>query len=519
MKRILLAIITAFSSFLVVGISTHTSAASDATPPVGAWTWCTETIVNGCIEAVTTISPEKVETVYTSMASLPSGLTVTANCSANGPVNTCDTNRYVTRDDGKCVEASTWGGRFTTPSIEFDIKWEGKSGWDLRVRFSTGNFQPAFAIGHGTTAASTTNDGDGTYTYTHTSKMEKAYSAKAPLATAIAISQGDWVHIQVWPRDHLAKPADPLLTSMPMPGNSSSSSSSTSSTITPSSSSTSSSSTSSTITPSSSSTTSSSTSSTITPSSSSTTSSTIAPAATGCKYYPFDGAWAEANAQSFSWSYSSGDMSLSVPKVLKFIAAAPHYLPQISGQPLEVMPARVQVFLPVSYFSALGYQSLSEFNAASYSIATEDGQATKPTATVQDTGVLINLGLQHYSSPNPSVTFVAKGEAVNKTTTMPATTPKPTASVIATPVSVPSTVSTPAKVALPKMAKRATKTLASFISYKASGTKKWKVSGGCTIVGLKLRAPAKATTCKLTLTVLNTKKKIVATKSQSIRVS
>jgi hypothetical protein len=34
-----------------------------------------------------------------------------------------------------------------------------------------------------------------------------------------------------------------------------------------------------------------------------------------------------------------------------------------------------------------------------------------------------------------------------------------------------------------------------------------------------LRAPAKATTCKLTLTVRNSKKKLIATKSQSIRVS
>lgn len=469
MKRFVFAGFAVLTSFLVVGSSSRISAAVDTTPPVGAWTWCTETNVNGCIEAVTTISPEKVETVYTSMASLPSGLTVTANCSANGSVNTCDTNRYVSRDDGTCAETSTWGGRVTTPSIEFDIRWEGKSGWDLRVRFSTGNFQPAFTIGHGTAAVSITNDGDGTYTYTHTSKMEKAYYAPTPLATAIANSQGDWVHNQVWPRDHLLIPTNPLS----LPGNSSSSSSS--------------------------------------------TSSTIAPAATGCKYYPFDGAWAEANAQSFSWSYSSGNMSSSVPNILKFTAAAAHYLPQVSGQPLEIMPARVQVFLPVSYFSALGYQSLSEFNAASYSIATEDGQATAPTATVQDTGILVNLGLQHYSSPNPSVTFVAKGAAINRTTAMPATPPKPTASVIASPVSTP--LSVPAKVTLPKMAKRATKTLASIISYKASGTKNWKVSGGCTISGLKLRAPAKATTCKLTLTVRNSKKKIIATKSQLIRVS
>ena len=69
------------------------------------------------------------------------------------------------------------------------------------------------------------------------------------------------------------------------------------------------------------------------------------------------------------------------------------------------------------------------------------------------------------------------------------------------------------------MAKKATKALTSFISYKTAGAKTWKVTGGCTIVGSKLRAPAKATTCKLTLTVRNSKKKLIATKSQSIRVS
>ena len=434
MKRILIASIVALSSFLTVGSSTHISAATDATPPVGIWTWCTETIVNGCIEAVTTISPEKVETVYTSKASLPNGLTVIANCSANGPVNTCDTNRYISRDDGTCVEASTWGGRFTTPSIEFSSLWEGKSGWDIRVRLSTGNFQPAFTIGRGTTAVSITNDGDGTFTYTNTSKMEKAYLASLPpesklqiggdpqamaaysewLKTAIATEGKDSVHSQLWPRDHLFMGSS----SPGLPEN-------------------------------------------------------------GCKYFPFESAWAEANATGFSWSYSWGNPASPVPNVLTFTAQAPHYLPQVSGQPLEVMPARVQVFLPTSYFEALGYSSLTEINSSSYAIATEDGQVTTPTATVQETGILINLGVQHYSSPNPSITFVVA----------------------------------------PKMVKKSSKKLSSLISYKLSGTKSWKVTGGCTIVGTKLRAPNKKATCKLTLTVRNSKKKIVATKTKTIKVS
>ena len=461
MKRILILISAVLASAIFYGSTTPIAAAVDNTPPVGGWSWCSDTLKNGCIEAVTTISPEKVEATYTSASELPSDLFVSAQCSPNGSVNTCDTNRYMTRDDGQCAETPTWGARFTTPSIEFDIKWPGKSGWTIRLRLSTGNFRPAFTIGHGTTAVSITNDGDGTFTYTHTSKMEMSYSVSSGL---------DWVHNQLWPRDHLLIPQTPYWP--PMAGGSSSSSSS---------------------------------------SSTSTTSTTVA-AAKGCKYYPFESAWAEANATSFSWSYSSGDPFSTVPNVLKFSAQAPHYLPQVSGQPLEVMPARVQVFMPTAYFSALGYASLSEFNSSSYAIATEDGQKTVPTATVQDTGILINLGIQHYSSPNPSVTFVAKGSALNSSTDLPATPEKPKSTVI--PV-----VTVPTVVALPQMVKKSSKNLSSFISYKLSGTKSWKVSGGCTIVGTKLRAPNKRTTCKLTLTVRNSKKKIIATKSQTIKIS
>lgn len=478
MKRILILVSAVLASALVYGSSTPIASATDSTPPVGSWQWCTDTLKNGCIEAVTTISPEKVETTYRTAAELPSGLTVSATCSSNSSVNTCDTNRYITRDDGQCTETSTWGGRVTTPSIEIDARWTGMVGWGVRIRFSTGNFRAAFSIGYGITATQTTRDEDGTYTYTLTSFIGKSYSAMMPqsvralmgtpqympamnewIKTAIATSEQDAAHVQVWPRDHLLQNSSPVPTFT-----------------------------------------------------NATSTLPLAPTAKGCQYYPFDGAFAEANASSFSWSYSAGNMSSTVPNVLKFVAQAPHYLPQKGSEPLQVMAARVQVFLPTAYFSALGYASLSEFNASSYSVTTEDGQTTTPTVTARDNGILINLGLQHYSAPNPSVTFVPKGAAISTTDTLASTSPLP--AYVTTTTAAPKVFS-----ALKKLGKKKSAPLSSFISYSSSGSKAWKVTGGCRIVKSKLQAPSRAATCKLTLTVRNAKKKVIATKSHTIRVS
>lgn len=479
MKRILILVSAVLASAIFFGSSTPIAAATDNTPPVGGWQWCNDTVKNGCIEAVTTISPEKVETTYRTATELPSGLSVSATCSANGSINTCDTNRYLTRDDGQCAETPTWGGRVTTPSIEIDARWTGMVGWGVRIRLSTGNFRTAFSIGYGITATQTTRDEDGTYTYTITSFIGKSYSAMMPqsvlsltgtpqyfaamnewIKTAIATSEQDAAHIQVWPRDHLLRNA---LSPLPTFGNSPS------------------------------------------------TLPSVPTTAQGCQYYPFEGAFAEANASSFSWSYFSGNLSPNVPNVLKFVAQAPHYLPQRGTEPLQVMPARVRVFMPTSYFAALGYASLSEFNASSYSVTTEDGQTTTPTITVKDNGILINLGLQHYSAPNPSVTFVPKGAAIGSTDTLASTSPLPSSASNAN-------VAPKRFSALKKLGKKKSAPLSSFISYSSPGKKTWKATGGCRIVKAKLQAPSRAATCKLTLTVRNLKKKFIATKSHTIRV-
>jgi hypothetical protein len=281
------------------------------------------------------------------------------------------------------------------------------------------------------------------------------------IKTAVATSEQDAAHIQVWPRDHLLRSSSSLNPIFNNP---------------------------------------------------TTTLPAVPATPKGCQYYPFDGAFAEANASSFTWSYSSGNTSPNVPNVLKFMAQAPHYLPQVGNEPLRIMPARVQVFMPTSYFSALGYTSLSEFDATSYSVTTEDSQATTPTISVKENGILINLGLQHYSSPNPSVVFLPKGAPIGSTDNLTATTPLPQS--VKSPTVAPKVFT-----ALKKLGKKKSAPLSSFIAYPSKGTKTWKVTVGCRISKSRLLAPAQATTCKLTLSVRNSKKKVIATKSHSIRVS
>lgn len=453
MKRSLrIALATLVMSVFTLSPSSS-QAAVDNTPTAGAWAWCSPTVVNGCIKSVTTISPEKVETTYTDFAQLPSGLEVRVNCDSVGIVKFCNGNRYEAAVGSSCRDVATWpAGRVIVPDLLIDIIWSGKSGWRVKIEVSTGNYRPAFTIGHGTTSAITTDDGDGTFTYTFVAEIETSYSANPPsslrmmdpgamtrykewLATAEATNSSETAHVQVWPRDHLLNPSK---------------------------------------------------------------------SATGCFYYPFEGSWAEANAQGFSWSYNTdGATSASPtapPNKLFFEASAPHYLPRVGTNDLAVMPARVQVFLPAAYFTALGYATLSEFDSSSYSVTTEDGQKVSPTVVEQDGGLRINLGVQHYSAPNPTIVFKSKN--------------------LVTAVVAPTSTATPTATTSTKTVRRSTtKSLSSLISLSKAGTKTYKVTGGCSISGKNLRTPARKTICKLTLTVRNSKKKIIATKSQLIRVS
>lgn len=429
----------------------HVVKATTLTPSLGSWSWCTETVVNGCIEAVTTLSPEKMTNTYFSAADLPAGLTVGARCSGNGPATSCDGNKYQNNSDGVCTQRSSWVGGGTTPSIEMDVDWAAHSGWEITMRLSTGNFRPAFLIGHGTRSTQITSDGDGTYTFSFTSMMEFAYSAPLSISRIpadIATYGKENVHVQLWPQDHL------LSSYMTQPMGSS-------------------------------------------------TSIGRGP----CVYYPFSGAWAEANAQGFSWSYAPqypiiGPPSTDSPVAnkLTFQAAAPHYKPQVGSQPLEVIAARVQVFLPTAYFRSLGYETVESFDSSSYSVVTADGQTTAPIVTSREDGLIINLGISHYSAPNPEVTFVVRGAPLASSDVLKPTPalnkPKTTTTKIPAPKAI--SVKKNASVSSTRIARQlgvSLKSAKKISLVTSSGSKKV-----CRVSGQAVRALKKGT-CAVTLKI------------------
>ena len=143
-------------------------------------------------------------------------------------------------------------------------------------------------------------------------------------------------------------------------------------------------------------------------------------------------AWAEANASSFSWGYgTSTDLASDGQQVqnkLNFIASNYHWLPG-KKTTINLMPARIQVFLPAGYFLALGYSSLDDFDGSAYSVTTEDSQRTSPKVTELNGGLLINLGVKHYSSPNPSISFKLGANYGKKFKTPPLVKTRPFLSV------------------------------------------------------------------------------------------
>jgi hypothetical protein len=70
-----------------------------------------------------------------------------------------------------------------------------------------------------------------------------------------------------------------------------------------------------------------------------------------------------------------------------------------------------------------------------------------------------------------------------------------------------------------KMLKAGSRNLSSLISYSGTGTRKWTTSGGCTVLGSKLRAPSRKTTCTVTLTVRSKSNKVTYRKTVKVAVA
>ena len=159
-------------------------------------------------------------------------------------------------------------------------------------------------------------------------------------------------------------------------------------------------------------------------------------------------------------------------------------------------PGYVRVFLPEAYIIRdRGYENLSLVTPDRVKLTVSGANATAKVTKV-DGGILVDTGVEHFSAPNPEMTILKAGTA-----------------------SAPAVLAKAPAVVVSSLKKGKSKALSSIARTKASQKPKWSASGKCKISGSKVVALKKAGTCKVTLRVLNSKKKYVVKATKTFKVS
>ena len=218
------------------------------------------------------------------------------------------------------------------------------------------------------------------------------------------------------------------------------------------------------------------------------------------------GTFISTNGMSQSWDFKADTFRVS--------AVSPHFL--TDGK--TVAPGYVKVFLPAGYvLGTKGYASLQEVTSENIALKVSNKDAK---ASVQrfDNGILVDTGVTHFSAPEPEVRLLPKGDTANAVTPAVTSAPAVAASTPAAAVGSAQPASS-GTTSVPTLKKGATKTLASIYRTTASQRAKWAASGACSIRSGKLVAKSVAGTCRVTVSVLNSKKKYVVAARKSYKVA
>ncbi len=210
------------------------------------------------------------------------------------------------------------------------------------------------------------------------------------------------------------------------------------------------------------------------------------------------GTFISTNGMSQQWAFAADTFAVT--------AVSPHFLPPDATGKSEITPGYVRVFLPEAYITLdRGYKDLSLVKSDRVKLTVSGASATAKV-TKLDGGILVDTGVEHFSAPNPEIMILKADSA-------PVAIP-----VVTTPVAtVPASVIP--KMVVSSLKKGKSKALSSIAKTKAAQKPKWSASGSCRISGSKVVALKKAGSCKVTLRVLNAKKKYVVKATKTFKVS
>ena len=449
MQRRLIVLVSVLAGSLVIPVPEMVRAAG-TTPAAGDWNFCVSSSEVGCIESVGFVDGSSNPVTVTSRTALSAaaGPTVSFGCSSfSTNQSECDADAQTPnspRSVGKCG--------FTEPArLMGNVTWSGHEGEPFEVRVRTGDFDPVFSWGNGITGTTRIVNGDGTFGFVWKGFIDEIITANIPSSLTNPPLPAN--HYQLMKEFFATAVAD---SSLPV------------------------------------------------------SKIYVMPAAyfhittpiekvdgkwvQSCADIPMVGMWVEANAQMFSYGFGFNGRSALASTKFSFEASSPHFL--VGGA--QVNSARFKMFIPDSYVESLGHTS-DTFDVQSLRITTADSQGTSPTLTRVTGGFGLDFGIEHYSSPNPTVEIHNRNwsDPVGRTTA-PAATPGSG-----------STGTSPVKTT-PTKSLRAGKSLAAAtllksvkISRPAGATTTLRVVSGsryCRVSGTTVKA-LKTGTCKVSITV------------------
>lgn len=337
----------------------------------------------------------------------------------------------------------------------------GNKNWSVRITARTGTFEPAFSIGHGIVATSISSDPDGTWRYSVTLRpVVKTYATfPADLQGPDAYTTAGQKRIKEFLATAEATSASVSAEAYIWPP--------------------------------------------------SYLYRTGKPG-TGCNFVKLNGMWATTNGTGVEFGLRERTATTGASDYeFAFKVSAPHiirrdmleiessrsgspYTTSFTGEKI-VNPADIRMHLPKQYAESLGYSDIGSIPKSALQVVTEDGQPANPfiTASPDGSGVL-DFGIAHFSAPNPSVSI------------SPRTTSATTSSAATTVTSI---------------ARRKSVSLAKVITTTRKGTRQWKATGQCRVSKSTLIATSRRGSCKVTLTVRNSAKRIVFKRTVTLKVT
>ena len=423
----------------------------------GSFGFCQSASQENCIEQVVVTRVDGATSTYSSSSALSAdNVQADIGCTAMG--GTCDgvvTSTQVTEAAKTCSPITT---DMSMRSLTVSGGVIGHRDWTVQLDARTGTFEPAFSLGNGIVDTRISPDSDGTWKYSITLK---------PVVQALVTYPAELQLVGPMPSDYTQKVNAFLATAEATMVHAKAGAS-------------------------------------IWPPSYLYWSGSPT---TGCAYLPLTGMWGTTNGNGFEFGLrkkENAGTGLQYEFVFKVSSA--HYVKKdmldvevgrfgtynsgpFSGERI-LNPADVRMMLPKAYISALGYAQAGDIPSSALTVTTEDGQTASPKISPRSDGsAILDFGISHFSAPNPAVS-VQQNSTVSSSTAVTRS-----------------------------LGRNKSISAAKVVNATVKGSKTWTATGRCKVSGSRIVASASTGSCKVTVTVRNTKKKVLFRKTATLNVT